>query len=129
VLSENKILNETKNHNPPFKLNGRTLRGIEFAPFYNFSIRILDPYNCGIFSSSIWYLLQNQIQEFDLLICIVNIIIYLSIILWKESLNNDGHQFHQYQQNKQSPSLILQKRKFKQVMAINSNKTNNRLSS
>jgi hypothetical protein len=25
VLSEKKILNETKNHTPPFKLNGRTL--------------------------------------------------------------------------------------------------------
>ena len=27
VLSEKKILNETKNHNPPFKLNGQSLRG------------------------------------------------------------------------------------------------------
>ena len=25
VLSEKKYLNETKNHNPPFKLNGRSL--------------------------------------------------------------------------------------------------------
>ena len=25
LLSEKKILNETKNHNPPFKLNGRSL--------------------------------------------------------------------------------------------------------
>ena len=25
VLSENKFLNETKNHNPAFKLNGRSL--------------------------------------------------------------------------------------------------------
>ena len=25
MLSEKKILNETKNHNPPFKLNGRSL--------------------------------------------------------------------------------------------------------
>ena len=25
VLSEKKILSETKNHNPPFKLNGRSL--------------------------------------------------------------------------------------------------------
>ena len=25
VLSEKKILNEAKNHNPPFKLNGRSL--------------------------------------------------------------------------------------------------------
>ena len=25
VLSEKKILNETKNHNPPLKLNGRSL--------------------------------------------------------------------------------------------------------
>ena len=28
VLSEKNILNETKNHNPPFKLNGRSLKGI-----------------------------------------------------------------------------------------------------
>jgi hypothetical protein len=27
VLSEEKNLNETKNHNPPFKLNGRSLSG------------------------------------------------------------------------------------------------------
>jgi hypothetical protein len=27
VLSGKKILNETKNHNPPFKLNGRSLMG------------------------------------------------------------------------------------------------------
>ena len=26
VLSEKKILNETKNRNPPFKLNGRSLK-------------------------------------------------------------------------------------------------------
>ena len=34
MLSEKKILNETKNHNPPppppFKLNGRSLRGTPF---------------------------------------------------------------------------------------------------
>ena len=29
VLSEKKILNETKNHNPPFKLNGRSLSTTE----------------------------------------------------------------------------------------------------
>jgi hypothetical protein len=34
VLSEKKILNETKNHNPPpFKLNGRSLSGCCFTPF------------------------------------------------------------------------------------------------
>ena len=30
VLSEKKILNETKNNNPPFKLNGRSLRYVFF---------------------------------------------------------------------------------------------------
>ena len=30
MLSEKKILNETKNHNPPFKLNGRSLSDIVF---------------------------------------------------------------------------------------------------
>ena len=28
VLSEKNILNKTKNHNPPFKLNGRSLNNI-----------------------------------------------------------------------------------------------------
>ena len=27
-------------------------------------------------------------------------------MLWKESLGNDGHQFHQYQQNEQSPLTL-----------------------
>jgi len=26
---------------------------------------------------------------------------------WKESLNNDGHQFHQYQENEQSPVILI----------------------
>ena len=30
VLSEKKFLNETKNHNPPFKLNGRSLRALNW---------------------------------------------------------------------------------------------------
>jgi hypothetical protein len=39
--------------------------------------------------------------------------------IWKESLNSDGHQFYQYQQNKQSPLTLTHwtqnmKRKFKQ---------------
>ena len=32
VLSEKKFLNEAKNHNPPFKLNGRSLKDQSF-PF------------------------------------------------------------------------------------------------
>ena len=28
--------------------------------------------------------------------------------LWKESLNSDGHQLHQYQQNKQSPLILTE---------------------
>ena len=31
VLSEKKVLRETKNHNPPFKLNGRSLSCILFS--------------------------------------------------------------------------------------------------
>ena len=31
VLSEKKFLNETKNHTPPCKLNGRSLRSIDFT--------------------------------------------------------------------------------------------------
>ena len=37
---------------------------------------------------------SKQIQKLVLLICLVNIIIYLYILLRKESLNSDGHQFH-----------------------------------
>jgi hypothetical protein len=29
-------------------------------------------------------------------------------MLGKESLNNDGHQFHQYQQNEQSPLILTE---------------------
>ena len=28
------------------------------------------------------------------------------MLLRKESLNSDGHQFHQYQQNEQSPLIL-----------------------
>jgi hypothetical protein len=28
--------------------------------------------------------------------------------LWKESLSSDGHQFHQYQQNEQSPLILAE---------------------
>ena len=31
---------------------------------------------------------------------------YLFYTLWKEYLNSDGQQFHQYQQNKQSPLIL-----------------------
>ena len=27
---------------------------------------------------------------------------------WKENLNSDGHQFHQYQQNEQSPLILTE---------------------
>ena len=35
VLSEKKFLNEAKNHNPPFKLNGRSLNPTLFKIFIN----------------------------------------------------------------------------------------------
>ena len=34
---------------------------------------------------------------------LIGINIMVNKVLWKESLNSDGHQFHQYQQNEQSP--------------------------
>ena len=37
VLSEKKILNETKNHNPPFKLNGRSLSLIKGVKSFIFT--------------------------------------------------------------------------------------------
>jgi hypothetical protein len=36
VLSEKKILNETKNHNPPLKLNGRSLIVRQFGRCFGF---------------------------------------------------------------------------------------------
>jgi hypothetical protein len=30
------------------------------------------------------------------------------MFLWKESLNSDGHKFHQYQQNEQSPLILTE---------------------
>ena len=35
--------------------------------------------------------------------------------LWKESLNSDGHQFHQYQQNKQSPLILTELTEHKKI--------------
>jgi hypothetical protein len=29
-------------------------------------------------------------------------------MLWKESLNSDGHQFNHYQQNEQSPLILTE---------------------
>ena len=40
VLSEKKFLNETKNHNPPFKLNGRSLIICKTARFYYLLLHI-----------------------------------------------------------------------------------------
>ena len=34
--------------------------------------------------------------------------IRLAILIKKESLNSDGHQFHQYQQNEQSPLILTE---------------------
>jgi hypothetical protein len=28
--------------------------------------------------------------------------------LWKESLNSDGHKYHQFQQNEQSPLILFE---------------------
>ena len=39
-------------------------------------------------------------------------------VLWKESLNGDGHQFHQYQQNEQSPLILTQKRPWHMMLEI-----------
>ena len=58
VLSEKNILNETKNHNPPFKLNGRslTLYSVMCNAMY-FFFRIWDKENVelcyGVFHSTI----------------------------------------------------------------------------
>jgi hypothetical protein len=38
-------------------------------------------------------------------------------ILWKGSLNNDGHRFHQYQQNEQSLIERKNKRPWYMVLA------------
>jgi len=34
--------------------------------------------------------------------------IWIPQSLWKENLKNDGHQFHQYQQNEQSPLILTE---------------------
>ena len=31
---------------------------------------------------------------------------YMETIVWKESLNSDSHEFHQYLQNEQSPLIL-----------------------
>jgi 3-methyladenine DNA glycosylase AlkC len=42
VLYEKKILNETNNHNPPFKLNGRSLRKYKYKQYRQSLIDKLD---------------------------------------------------------------------------------------
>ena len=37
--------------------------------------------------------------------------------LWKESLNSDDHQFHQYQQKEQSPLILTELIEHKRIMA------------
>jgi hypothetical protein len=47
VLSEKKILNETKNHNPPCKLNGRSLRLLYISlarPHLEYANPVWNPY-------------------------------------------------------------------------------------
>jgi len=36
--------------------------------------------------------------------------------LWKESLNSDSHQFHQYQLNEQSPLILNELTEHKKIM-------------
>ena len=43
--------------------------------------------------------------------------IFYDTCIWKESLNSDGQQFHQYQQNEPSPSHLY---------SLNTNKTTTR---
>jgi hypothetical protein len=35
-----------------------------------------------------------------------NYLLHWNQVLWKAILNSDGHQLHQYQQNKQSPPFL-----------------------
>ena len=50
VLSEKKILNKTKNHNPPFKLNGRSLNKVKKKSVQNYFLRdVLEDQNHLIF--------------------------------------------------------------------------------
>ena len=45
---------------------------------------------------------------------------YRSVLLRKESFTGDGHQFHQYQQNKQSPPILTELMvKHKKTMTYN----------
>ena len=37
-----------------------------------------------------------------------------NILLWRESFNSDDHQFHQYQQNEQSPLILTELTEHKQ---------------
>jgi hypothetical protein len=41
VLSEKKILNEAKNHNPPFKLNGRSLILVQINYIFSENVHCL----------------------------------------------------------------------------------------
>ena len=48
MLSEKKIRNETKNHNPPFKLNGRSLTFIYLFIYYRRQVCLLNTFQISI---------------------------------------------------------------------------------
>ena len=43
----------------------------------------------------------------------------MSALLWKESLDSDGQQFHQYQQNEESALMITTNSQFVRSYALN----------
>ena len=63
VLSENKFLNETKNHNPPFKLNGRSLIGIDWPSKLNKHTKEIAAFHLIIKSKYEKYVRYYKIQS------------------------------------------------------------------
>jgi hypothetical protein len=57
------------------------------------------------FSNKIlWYILMMTVL--DNISSSLVFIKYMETIVWKESLNSDSHEFHQYLQNEQSPLIL-----------------------
>ena len=48
--------------------------------------------------------------------CFVRIDRKLYILFWKESLNSDGHQFHQWKENVHSPLILTELTEYKKSL-------------
>jgi hypothetical protein len=106
VLSEKIFLNETKNHNPPFKLNGRSLRGIDSASISTITVLywMFELFRqCGVF---VFILL---LYWWDHLVQLLHILMYDMSVLFsgRKVVNEIFHIIHKLIKNFKLLKLII----------------------